>query len=198
LESILACDENGTGKQDHRQKAQARRHRLKSASPNAAKEAARNFLNVFKPAAKDIVGAYWPYKSEINTRPLLIQLHNQAIVCALPVVLQDDQRLTFHAWKPGDTLSPGAYGISEPSRESLALAPSILVVPLLAFDDRGYRLGYGAGYYDKTLRQLRSAGRVTAVGFAFSGQRVDEIPRQPHDERLDWIVTDERVLKAQS
>lgn len=182
-------------KQDLRREAQARRHLL--AAPRAGERAAKLFLDVFRPALTDIVGAYWPHKMEIDTRPLLNRLNNNAIVCALPMVQKGTRQLRFHLWKPGQALSPGTFGTMEPSPAARVVLPSIFVVPLMAFDRHGYRIGYGTGYYDETLKHARRFRSITAVGFAFDGQLVEEIPRQAHDEPLDWIVTASQVIKAE-
>ena len=107
----------------------------------------------------------------------------------LPVIVERDRPMTFREWNPGDTLMEGPFGTSEPGSEAPEAIPDILIVPLLAFDHRGYRLGYGGGYYDRTLRLLRRRDRgCLAVGFAYSGQQVPAVPADDTDERLDWIV----------
>ncbi len=182
-----------SGKLQLRQEAQTRREHLAAAAPQAGAEAAAHFIGKFNPTPNDIVGVYWPHKTELDTRPLLDELVSRGVVCALPAVQQGERILKFHTWKSGDELRRGAYGISEPSPSSPIVGPTILAVPLLAFDPTGHRLGYGVGYYDVTLRQMRLQGSVTAVGFAFAGQRLDNLPAEPHDELLDAIVTERGV-----
>jgi 5-formyltetrahydrofolate cyclo-ligase len=98
--------------------------------------------------------------------------------------------LDFHRYDVGQTLVPGGFGLSEPARDWPQVEPDVLVVPLLAFDARGYRIGYGAGFYDRTLAKLRAARNVLAVGFAFAGQEFETVPHDENDQRLDWIVTE--------
>ena len=97
--------------------------------------------------------------------------------------------LVFRAWKPGDPLNAGVWGIQEPLPSAPALDPDILLVPLLAFDTRGYRLGYGGGFYDRTLAGFRMRKRVVAIGVAFDEQRIDAVPHTDYDQRLDWVLT---------
>ena len=107
----------------------------------------------------------------------------------LPVVQGVDQALRFRRWMPGAELAAGAFGAAIP-RDRVELVPSILIVPLLAFDGRGGRLGYGGGHYDRTLEALRSRDSVTAIGFAYDIQQCREIPREPTDQLLDLAVTE--------
>ncbi len=107
----------------------------------------------------------------------------------LPVVQGMDQALKFRRWMPGAELAEGAFGAAIP-RDQVELVPSVLVVPLLAFDGRGSRLGYGGGHYDRTLEALRSRDKVTAIGFAYDVQECREVAREPTDQPLDLIVTE--------
>jgi 5-formyltetrahydrofolate cyclo-ligase len=182
-------------KQQLRQEAQARRALLAAAAPNAANQAASHFLSAFNLRSKEVVGVYWTHKTELDTRPLLDKLFRRGIMSALPLVRGNTHKLEFRVWKPGDEMRNGAFGISEPLASAALVAPSMLVVPLLAFDQSGHRLGYGAGYYDVTLRALRSKGNVMAAGFAFEGQLVSGLPAEPHDQVLDAIVTEVGVRK---
>ena len=111
----------------------------------------------------------------------------------LPVVAGPAAPLIFRRWEPGADLVASAFGVMQPGPSAAAARPHIVIVPLLSFDDFGYRLGYGGGYYDRTLEVLRSdgGGRVIAAGAAFAGQRVDSCPHGPFDQRLDWIVTED-------
>lgn len=136
-----------------------------------------------------VVSGYHPIGEELDPRPLLARLAGEGHPLVLPVTPRGRGRLTFRCWTPGDELVAGSYGVSEPSASSPAREPSILLVPLLAFDAGGQRLGYGAGYYDRTLAELRAAGRVTAVGIAFAEQEVAAVPHDRYDQRLDWILT---------
>ncbi|MGI9408161.1 MAG: 5-formyltetrahydrofolate cyclo-ligase, partial [Hyphomicrobiaceae bacterium] len=112
----------------------------------------------------------------------------------LPTVLDDRPDLVFRRWKPGDPLATGAFGVEEPLPESPAIDPSTLIIPLLAFDRAGYRLGYGGGYYDRTIERLGKAGRITTIGVAYDEQEVIHVPREAHDQKLDAIATPSRVI----
>ncbi len=140
-----------------------------------------------------VVSGFWPIKEEIDIRPLLIELHNTGCQLVLPVVQGKGKPLLFRAWRPGDPLEQGVFGTLQPSSKRETLEPDALIVPLLACDEDGWRLGYGGGFYDRTLRGLRERKRVTAVGVGFNDQLVDDVPHGPDDERLDWLLTDKRA-----
>ncbi len=114
---------------------------------------------------------------------------------ALPVA-EAGKPLRFHRWRPGEPLIPGAFGAREPHGGGPGLSPQVLIVPLVAFDAGGWRLGRGGGFYDRTIAELRAAGPVLTAGIAFSAQRVPQVPREAHDQRLDWIVTEEGAFRA--
>lgn len=136
------------------------------------------------------VSAYVAIGDEADPAPLLHALRAQGHVLALPRVAGRGQPLDFHRYDAGQALVPGGFGLSEPARDWPLVEPDILVVPLLAFDARGYRVGYGAGFYDRTLAKLRAARNVLAVGFAFAAQEFETVPHDEKDQRLDWIVTE--------
>jgi 5-formyltetrahydrofolate cyclo-ligase len=141
-----------------------------------------------------VVSGFWPMKEELDIRPLMIELHNEGCQLALPVVVGKRQPLVFRAWRPGDPLEQGVFNTLHPSPRRETLEPDALIVPLLACDPDGWRLGYGGGFYDCTLRDLRRRRKVTAVGVAFDDQFLpEEVPHGPDDERLDWLLTDRRA-----
>ncbi len=105
--------------------------------------------------------------------------------------------MSFREWVPGSTLERGKFGVHEPGESQPALQPAIVLVPLLAFDRNGNRLGYGAGYYDASLRDLRRSHRIVAIGIAFDEQEFADIPREPQDERLDMILTPSRTFACE-
>jgi 5-formyltetrahydrofolate cyclo-ligase len=106
--------------------------------------------------------------------------------------------LRFRTWRPGAALRPGRYGVMEPVADAPEIVPDIVVMPCLAFDRLGYRLGYGAGYYDRTLASFRVGTRpVTAVLLAFAGQAVTRVPRAAHDQKADWIVTEDFAIPSE-
>jgi 5-formyltetrahydrofolate cyclo-ligase len=176
-----------------RKEARARRLTLqRAAGEGAGALAAEHFIRALTLAEGAVVSGYWPVGDEFDTRPLLERLHRSGHPCCLPVVAGKGKPLAFRRWEPGDALVPAALGIPVPLPEADELAPDVLLVPMLAFDDQGYRLGYGGGFYDMTLRSLRANAEATlGVGMAFAGQRVAAVPHDGSDERLDWIVTEE-------
>ncbi|MGE0152289.1 MAG: 5-formyltetrahydrofolate cyclo-ligase [Reyranellaceae bacterium] len=142
------------------------------------------------PATACIAG-YFPFRSEFDVLPLLRVLHEAERTIVLPVIVGRGKKLVFRRYRPGDPMHVNALGIPEPGPEAELLAPTHLLVPLLAFDDSGYRLGYGGGYYDRTLSALREAGHHAAtIGIGFDLQHVDKVPRLPGDQRLELIATE--------
>lgn len=141
------------------------------------------------------VALYWPHQDELDTRPLMARLVHEGHRVALPVVVAPGKPLRFRVWLPDGELTDGPYGIPAPGDDAPELRPDIVAVPLLAFDGQGMRLGYGGGYYDRTLRALRGDGRgaVRAVGLAFAAQEVDKLPVHEGDEPLDAVVTERAV-----
>jgi 5-formyltetrahydrofolate cyclo-ligase len=142
------------------------------------------------------VAAYWPMRSEADPRPALAALHARGVPLALPVVAGRGMPLIFRAWAPGVALVPGGFGVLVPA-DGPPVVPRVLVVPLLAFDRAGFRLGYGGGFYDRTLAALRAAGPVLAVGFAYAAQEVPHVPRTIDDQRLDRIVTETETIRPE-
>jgi 5-formyltetrahydrofolate cyclo-ligase len=143
------------------------------------------------------VAGYWPLGSELDIRPLLLHLHEAGRTAALPVSGPKGTPLIFRAWGPETALREGRFGIREPEEGAPVVVPALLFVPLLAFDWRGHRLGYGAGYYDRTLAGLRAGGGpVLAVGIGFADQEVDAVPHGPYDQPLDWIVTERFSIRV--
>ncbi|MBY0321004.1 MAG: 5-formyltetrahydrofolate cyclo-ligase [Reyranella sp.] len=140
-----------------------------------------------------VVSGFWPIKDEIDIRPLLIELHNGGCELVLPVVQGRGRPLLFRAWRPGDPLEQGVFGTLQPSAKRETLEPDALIVPMLACDEEGWRLGYGGGFYDRTLLGLRGRKAVTAVGVGFNAQLIDSVPHGPDDQRLDWLLTDKRA-----
>lgn len=140
-------------------------------------------------------GGYWPLGSELDARPALLHLRELGHTVGLPVSGPRGTALVFRDWDPEARMTAGRYGIHEPAEGRAMLRPSLLLVPLLAFDRSGHRLGYGAGYYDRTLDSLRGGGAVVAVGVAFAAQEMPAVPVDGHDERLDWIVTERETLR---
>lgn len=165
------------------------------AGPEAADALAAAFFAHIGLEPGDVISAFWPMGDEIDVRPLMHRLAEKGHVIGLPVVTKRGEPLTFRAWRPGDALKRMAFGVEEPTPDKTEVTPSLVIAPLLFWDDDGYRLGYGGGYYDRTIRRLRATGKTLAVGVGFHGQWRTSVPHESFDERLDWIVT-ERGAKA--
>ncbi len=141
-----------------------------------------------------IVSGFMPMKTEINPLPLLRKLGGAGALLALPCIAGRGRPLIMRAWKIGDELKAGQWGIREPLPEAPEVAPDIVIVPLAAFDRSGQRIGYGAGYYDMTLAALRAKKKVTAIGIAFAVQEIPQVPVTERDERLDFVLTEQEVI----
>ena len=137
-----------------------------------------------------VVSVFLPIRGEPETEPLIMALVAAGTIVALPVTVEPARPLRFQAWRPGEPLATGRYGIREPLPSAREVSPDVLFVPLAAYDRRGYRLGYGAGYYDSSLEALRRHKIVSAIGVAFSIQEVECVPTEPHDQRLDAAITE--------
>ena len=159
------------------------------------------FLATLAPTSRIVVGSYWPFGDEVDSRPLLHHFHDQGHVCAVAAVVARDRPLVFRRWRPGQSFVAGTLGEPAPPPDAPEEKPELLLVPLLAFDRRGYRLGYGGGYFDRTIATLRAApdiagvGGVLAVGLAYAVQEQPALPTERHDQRLDWIVTEAETIR---
>lgn len=141
-----------------------------------------------------VASVFLSIRGEPDTEHLIEALVAAGVTLALPVTVERAQPLRFQAWRPGETLVAGRYGIREPMSSAREVSPDVLFVPLAAYDRRGFRLGYGAGYYDTTLEVLRRRKTVVAIGVAFSIQEVESVPTEPHDQRLDAVVTEHGLM----
>jgi 5-formyltetrahydrofolate cyclo-ligase len=141
-----------------------------------------------------VISAFHTLHDEPNTTPLLTAFAAQGLATALPVVVARGSPLTFRLWRPGDPTRSGAMSIAEPLERAPAVDPDLLFVPLACFDRRGHRIGYGAGYYDRTLAGLRAMKPVHAVGVAYGVCEVAAVPYEAHDQSLDAIVTDQETI----
>jgi 5-formyltetrahydrofolate cyclo-ligase len=160
----------------------------------AAAVHARGAIGAGSPAGRTIA-LFAPFRDEIDTFPLATALRSDGTRLALPVIVGRGRPLLFRLWQADDPLAPqGAYGIPTPSETAPEVTPDLVVVPLAAFDRFGGRIGYGAGFYDRTLAQLRAAAPVTALGYAFACQEVPRVPVAPHDEPLDMMITERGAL----
>ena len=153
-------------------------------------------LPVSRNAQNNIISAFHSFGTEISTFELFDKLVAEGWTTALPVVVAKNTPLVFRQWAPGDKLVPGRWDIKVPPEMAPEVQPDVLLVPMLAFDRRGYRLGYGGGFYDRTLEKLRALKKVTAIGIAYAGQEIDTVPRDSHDQLLDWIMTERESIKC--
>ena len=145
-----------------------------------------------------VIGGYWPISDEIDVRPLMNTLSDRGHPMAMPVVMNRQTPMRFRRWTPGTLMQPGRFGIPVPPETFPEARPDVLLVPLLAFDRLGHRLGRGSGFYDHSIRLLRATGKVLTIGIAFAGQEVAAVPHDPSDQRMDWIVTESYAFAAQS
>jgi 5-formyltetrahydrofolate cyclo-ligase len=183
-------------KQAMRATMREKRAALKAAAPDAPQIMAKNFLAAIDVPPGTTVSGFWPIGDEADPLPLLGTLRARGHAIALPRVAGVKRTpLAFHVYGENDALVPGRMGLSEPGADWTIAIPSIVIVPLLAFDARGHRLGYGAGYYDATLTDLRRGHDIVAVGYAYAGQEVPEVPADEHDQPLDWVVTETGARK---
>lgn len=156
---------------------------------------ARSLEEVLSPLPPQTLSAYWPYKGEVDLRPLMERLQVKGWTTALPHVVGPRKPLEFHKWTVGAEMDPGVYGIPVPRIREL-VNPDIIVMPLVAFDSENYRLGYGAGYFDITLVRLQPRPRSIGVGFEFA--RLDTIHPLPTDIPLDLVITEAGIQKRVS
>ena len=163
----------------------------------AAQTLAARGLPVAVPAGA-IVSGYSPMKSELNPVPLMRRLADASAQLALPVVQGRGKPLTLRHWQFGAPLVSGVWGIREPGPNAPEAFPQIMLVPLAAFDRRGHRIGYGAGYYDMTIARIRAMQAVTAIGIAFAAQEIAAVPDTPFDQRLDLVLTEREVIDLRS
>ena len=183
-----------SAKSDLRKVALARRDALPAAERMAAAEAIAVRTFPVALTSGTIVSGFMPLNSEISPLPLMRKLAEASAGLALPVVVGRGLPLSMRAYAFGDALVKGVWGIRVPPPEAPEVEPDVLLVPLLAFDRNGNRLGYGAGYYDMTIAALRARKRVVAIGVAFAAQEVDEVPTTPRDVRLDLVLTEREVI----
>ena len=182
-------------KAELRKQSRARREALPAMEQSAAAQtiAARR-LPIRGSGGRRRLRLHSPLKSEINPLPLMRRLADAGAQLALPVVAGPGSPLIMRAWSFGEALGSGVWGIREPKPEAPEVFPDILIVPILAFDRAGHRLGYGAGYYDMTITRLRAMKPITAIGIAFAAQEITEVPKTPRDARLDLVLTEREII----
>ncbi len=151
---------------------------------------AAHVLRECPPPPGAVVAGFWPLPGEIDIRSLLEALHARGQALCLPETPPRGQALVFRVWRPGDVLIPGRFNTQHPAGK--VIIPDFILVPLLAFDRVGNRLGYGGGYYDRTLAALPGAFRL---GCAFAAQEVDAVPVGEHDLKLNAIATESGIVR---
>ncbi|WP_164730368.1 5-formyltetrahydrofolate cyclo-ligase [Pelagibacterium montanilacus] len=170
-----------------RQEALVQRDKVaRSARADAAQQSARHFFDGVALEPDDIVAAYWPIRDEIDCKPLLTRLMDSGQPVCLPVVVGEDDPLELRLWEPGQPLYPSGFGTLAPAETAPLVEPDVVVIPLLGFDRLGTRLGYGKGYYDRTLAAMRKSPLL--VGYAYAAQELEFIPREEHDLPLNILV----------
>ncbi len=185
-----------TSKETMRHEAIKHRERIHVFNNEAPDDACALFFESVKPEKGQVVALYWPLDKEFDPSGILERLLKEDYVCALPVVTKGEKVLGFARWREGDPLTFGSYNVQQPVVDDNTewLTPDIVVVPFLAFDLRGRRLGYGGGYYDATLAALRAKKEILAVGIGYAQQAVIfNLPHEPHDEKLDWVITPQQA-----
>jgi len=163
----------------------------------AAKAIAESGLGFARRDGHATVSAYHPIGAELDCLELMARLTEAGHVTCLPIVAKRGAPLVFRRWAPGEPLKDGLGGIPVPPPSAPVVEPDILFVPLIAFDRAGYRLGYGGGYYDRTLTALRARKAILAVGLAFAAQEVPAVPHLDYDARLDAILTEEGAIAVE-
>jgi 5-formyltetrahydrofolate cyclo-ligase len=167
-------------------RVKARQRRASLRDPEFARRLAAH-VALLAVVPETVVGGYHAHQDEADPALLLKALAELGVHVAFPRITAKDAALDFHLVPDGEILSPGRHGIHEPLAHWPKVMPALLLVPLLAYDDQGYRLGYGGGYYDRTLAALTGA---RAIGIAYGGQRMESLPHEPHDQPLDAVLTE--------
>jgi len=179
----------------------AKSQRKKAAAELGADAAIQFADNLFRALgsllADKVLSGYLEIGDELSVSVAVERHHENGGQCVLPVVTEAQAPLGFRHWSPGCELEEGPFRTSHPVAGSPELMPQVLLVPLLAFDAAGHRVGWGAGFYDRTLSNLRRRGEVVAVGAAYSAQRFDAVPRDRHDQPLDWVITERDAIQIQ-
>ncbi len=186
----------GEEKQILRKELQARRDAIAPAIREKATLGIARISLSFTGFGSGTISGFYPFGSEINILPLLEKASENGFTTALPVIVAKNQPLLFRNWKPGDPLIKGVWDIPIPPEQAKQAIPDIVLVPLLGFDDEGFRIGYGGGYYDRTLEQLTKTRKIVSVGLAFAAQYVSYIPHEAHDIPLDWVLTETGPIRG--
>ncbi len=182
---------NHNEKSDLRARMKRKRVTLQSLYPRSGTQLSARFPAELLTQPGLVISGYIPIQSEIDPVPLMEKLKSRGVQLCLPVVTENNKPLEFHAWTPGDELNIGPFDVEEPLPTAKPMVPEIVLVPLLAFDKKGRRLGYGGGFYDRTLKTLRAANpHLCAVGIGYASQQIPKVPTDVGDQGLDWVLTE--------
>ncbi len=157
----------------------------------AAEAVSRHFFELIKPDQSAVIAAYWRIRDELDCQPILVRLMDNNHTVVLPVVNGPEEPLELRVWEQGASLYEAGYGTLAPADQAPHAEPDIVLMPLLGFDAKGTRLGYGGGYYDRTLSQMSQKPKL--IGLAFAAQELNSIPREAHDVPLDIVITENGV-----
>jgi len=185
---------NNNSKPLLRKQTLAARSAISSKQKNlAVNNAAKLFIKNIPMNHNDIIAAYWPISGELDCLPLVEQLWARGHQICLPVTIAENKPLIFRVWQKGQKLIDGGHGIKTPDKNTSILVPNIIIMPLVAFDKKGARLGYGKGYYDRTIAKMEQ--KPLLVGYGFALQEVEHINSESHDAPLDYVVSEKKVVK---
>ena len=187
----MESQETADLKAELREAAARRREAAYAADPHAGHRLADQFQHMITISPGLAISGYWPLEGELDVRPLLKRLRDLGHEIGLPIVIRRHEPLLFRAWRDHDEMVEGKFKVMTPPTHAPEVTPELLLVPLLAFDPNGYRLGYGGGFYDRTL----ALWNVPAIGIAYAGQEVASLPSSPHDRTLDMILTEQGLRR---
>ncbi len=180
-----------------RREMTARRDAISAAERKlAALEVATLGLPEGLATAPCVISTYWAIGAELDPGKLERRLRAEGHTIGLPCIQGRSEPMLFRTWSHGEPMRERKWGIMEPLDTAPAVDPDIMLVPLLAWDRQGFRLGYGGGYYDRTIAALKARKAITLVGFAYDEQRVDAVPHLDYDQRLDWMLTPSGAIRC--
>ena len=179
-------------------KSEIRRKILKIRKQNNTKNLKIDFKDIFKILKQNriksiIIGGYYPYNNEVDSIEILKKFEELNYNISLPKIKKNFQMNFFH-WSIKDPLSINKYGIPEPT-SNIVTHPNILLVPLVAFDNHFNRIGYGGGYYDRTISFLEKKRNIITIGVAFDEQQIEKVPTMQYDKKLNYIITQTRIIE---
>lgn len=175
---------------------QARKRLSAAERKRAAGEIADYAPQIAALAPGRVVSCFSTFGDELDTAPLVATLARLGVPLALPIVVKRATPLVFRRWRPGDEMASGPFGIKQPLPSAEQVEPTVFLTPLLVFDRRGYRVGYGGGFYDRTLAAAREARKVLALGLAFACQETSRVPTDQYDQPLDGVLTESEVIRC--